>query len=285
VTWAEAASDTFTARFDERDLDETQRVLAQLEFTRERLEPLFGVQLGELAVVVHPSAAQLFAAQPWLVAQRRLTAPAGRRYLVGWAGAEELDVLSPRVLAQRASNVPGSLELIMLAPSALLARRIVMETHPELRPPMGPRKFRSWLRTAWLIEGAAQYFSGQTRHVRPAVRTRLAEGGRPDFPPSVRDAPVLAGTVFDLLAREEGERACVTLARGPHPDGAHGALEQAFHGRPLRHTEDAWRHHLERLASAKDGDHDGAGQRAHEDRHEHDGEDLDPRRRRQRRRR
>jgi hypothetical protein len=252
VTWAETASESFTARFDERDAGDTERVLAQLEYTRARLEPLFGVRLPELAVVVHPSAAQLFVAQPWLFAQRRLTAPAGRRYLVGWAAAEELDVLSPRVLAQRASNVPGSLELIMLAPSALLARRIVMDTHPDLRPPITPRKFGRWLRAAWLIEGAAQYFSGQTRHARPVVRTRLAEGGKPDFPPSVRDAPVLAGTVFELLAREEGEKACVELASGPHPEGARAALEQAFHGRPFRHTEDAWRHHLSKLGSAQD---------------------------------
>lgn len=250
MTWADSASETFTARHEEDESEEVGRVLAQLEQTRARLEPLFGVQLGEMAVVVHPSAAQLHLAQPWLAMQRRLTASAGRRYLVGWAADRELHVLSPRVLAGRASNVAGSLELIMLAPSALLARRIVVETHPGLRPPLGPRAFRRWLRAAWLVEGAAQFFSGQSRHAAPLVRTRLTEDGSPEFPPGVRDAPVLAGTVFELLAREEGETACLELARGPHPDGSYAALERAFHGRPLRHTEQAWRAHLARLGPA-----------------------------------
>ena len=51
--------------------------------------------------------------------------------------------------------------------------------------------------------------------------------------------------MFDLLAREEGEEACVELARAPDPAQA---LERAFHGRPLRQTEQAWRSHLNRLA-------------------------------------
>ena len=63
-----------------------------------------------------------------------------------------------------------------------------------------------------------------------------------------RDAPLLGGTVFDLLAREEGDAACVKLARSPLSEGPEAALEAAFHGRALRHTEDAWRAHLERLS-------------------------------------
>lgn len=252
MTWADSASETFTARHEADEAEEVGRVLTQLEHTRARLEPLFGVDLGELAVVVHPSAAQLHLAQPWLAMQRRLTAPAGRRYLVGWAADRELHVLSPRVLAGRASNVTGSLEMIMLAPSALLARRIVVQTHPGLRPPLGPRAFRRWLRAAWLVEGAAQFFSGQSRHAAPLVRTRLAEDTAPDFPPGVRDAPVLAGTLFELLAGEEGERACLELARGPHDLRPEQVLERAFHGRPLRHTEQAWRAHLGRLGRGGD---------------------------------
>ena len=118
-------------------------------------------------------------------------------------------------------------------------------------PPFGPRSFARWLRWAWLLEGAAQYFSGQVRHVRPAVTRRLREGGPPAFPPGRRDAALLGGTVFDLLAREEGERACVALACGPHRDGPRGALERAFGGRAVRHTEAAWRSHLARLAEAR----------------------------------
>jgi len=245
--WAETASETFVARHDERDASDAERVLAQLEYGRERLERQLEVDLGELSVVLHGSPAQLDAAQPWIVLQRRLTAPAARRYVVGWAGERELHVLSPRLLAQRASNVEGSLELLMLAPAALLARRYVAANHPGMPPPFGPRSFLRWLRWAWLLEGAAQYFSGQVRHVRPAVTRRLRESGAPSFPPARRDAALLGGTVFDLLAREEGERACVALACGPHRDGARGALARAFGGRGLRHTEAAWRSHLARL--------------------------------------
>jgi hypothetical protein len=46
---------------------------------------------------------------------------------------------------------------------------------------------------------------------------------------------LLAGTVFDLLAREEGARACVALIRGE------ATLDDAFAGRPRRQTEAAWR--------------------------------------------
>jgi hypothetical protein len=247
LAWLETASDTFVARHGERDAPDVERVLAQLEHARRRLDERFPVRLGELAVVVHGSAAQLVAAEPWLPLQRRLTAPAGRRYLVGWAAERELHVLAPRLLAQRASNVEGSLELLMLAPAAMLARRYVAANHPGMPPPFGPRSFARWLRWAWLLEGAGQYFSGQVRHVRPAATRRLREDGPPAFPPGRRDATLLGGTVFDLLAREEGEGACVMLACGPHRDGPSGALARAFGGRALRHTEAAWRSHLARL--------------------------------------
>jgi hypothetical protein len=246
VPWVESASETFVARHDERDADDAARVLAQLEHARARLEERFEARPGELAVVLHPSTAQLDAAQPWLPIARRLTAPAARRYVVGWAGERELHVLAPRLLAHRASNVEGSLEMLMLTPSALLARRYVAPGHPPLPPPFRPGRIARWGRWAWLVEGAAQWLAGQTRHVHPAVARRLREGGEPEFPPNRADALLLGGTVFDLLAREEGERACITLARGPHPDGPVRALEIAF-PRALRHTERAWRSHLARL--------------------------------------
>ena len=244
MSWVETPSETFVARHDERDAPDVVRVLAQLEYAREGLERRLGVQLGELSVVLHGSPAQLDAAQPWLPVQRRLTAPAARRYVVGWAGERELHVLSPRLLARRASNVEGSLEMLMLAPSALLARRALAACHPGFPPPLGPTRLRRWMRCAWFVEGAAQWLSGQTRHVRPAVTRRLHEGGAPSFPPGRRDALLLGGTVFDLMAREEGERAAVQAAR----DGPEGALERGFGGRGVRRTEDAWRSHLARLA-------------------------------------
>jgi hypothetical protein len=249
MSWTETASDTFLARHDERDADDAAHVLAGLEAARLRLEPHFTEPVGDLAVVLHGSPLQLDVAEPFLPVQRALTAPAGRRYLVGWCGVAELHVLAPRVLAKRASNVEGSLELLMLAPVALFARRLVAANHPGMPPPFGPRTFRHWMRSAWLIEGAAQWLSGQSRHLRPAVARRLHEGPRPAFPPAARDAPLLGGTIFDLLEREEGERACMYLAREPHPEGPRAMLERAFHGRAMRHTEDAWRHHLDRIAA------------------------------------
>ena len=246
VAWVETASKTFVARHEERDADDALSVLAQLEAGREQLEQRFLVRPGELEVVLHPSAAQLDAAQPWLPLARRLTAPAARRYVVGSVGDHQLHVLTPRLLAHRASNVEGSLEMLMLTPSALLARRYVAAGHPALPPPFGPRRLARWSRWAWLVEGAAQWLSGQTRHVRPAVQRRLREGSEPEFPPNRADALLLGGTIFELLAREEGAHACVTLARGPHPDGPLRALEIAF-PRALRHTEGAWRSYLARL--------------------------------------
>jgi hypothetical protein len=240
MTWLETASETFVARHDERDADDAERVLAQLEHARPRLQRRLATEVGELAVVLHPSSAQLDAAQPWLPVQRARTAPAARRYVVGTATDGELHVLAPRVLAMRASNVEGSLELLMLAPSALLAKRL-------LAPPRRRRFGRLAGRgdAPWRLEGAAQFFSGQTRHIRPAVVLRTHERPAPSFPPARRDALLLGGTVFDLLAREEGEEACVELARAPDPASA---LERAFHGRPMRQTEQAWRSHLARLA-------------------------------------
>ena len=52
MSWGETASDTFVARHDERDASDAERVLAQLEYGRERLERQLEVELGELAVVL-----------------------------------------------------------------------------------------------------------------------------------------------------------------------------------------------------------------------------------------
>jgi hypothetical protein len=235
LTWLETTSDTFVARHDEKDTDDAQRVLKQLEYARTRLERRLETQTGELAVVLHPTSAQLDAAQPWLPLQRARTAPAARRYVVGTVTDREIHVLAPRVLAQRASNVEGSLELLMLAPSALLAKRLLA---------LPRRRFRS-SDAPWRLEGAAQFLSGQTKHIRPAVVLRIHEAPAPSFPPGRRDALLLGGTVFDLLHREEGDHACLELAKAPDPQQA---LERAFHGRPLRQTEQAWRSHLNRLA-------------------------------------
>ena len=243
--WLETASDTFTARHDERDAQDAELVLATLEADRPRIQRALGAAVGQIDVVLHGTEAQLDAAAPLLPLLRRLSAPAARRYVVGWAGEHELHVLAPRALARRASNVEGSLEMLMLAPSALFARRVVAEVNPAVQARLGPRMLARYSRRAWLIEGAAQYFSGQIEHVRPAIARRLREGAPPEFPPGRGDAILLGGSVFDLLAREEGEAAAVGLAREEHD------LKDAFHGRPVRHTEGTWRAHLQRMAEGR----------------------------------
>jgi hypothetical protein len=109
---------------------------------------------------------------------------------------------------------------------------------------------RAELRWAWLLEGTARWFAGQTEHARPAIARRLREGARPSFPPAARDALLLGGTVIDLLAREQGEHAAARLACRLDPRGPRAALVKAFGGRSFRHTEQAWRTHLALLASS-----------------------------------
>jgi hypothetical protein len=143
--------------------------------------------------------------------------------------------------------------MLSLTAAALYARRVVVENNHELKRARGPLRTILELRWAWLLEGAARWFSGQTDHARPAIARRLREGEDPDFPPGVRDALLLGGTVVDLLAREEGEPAAAKFVRHLHPHGARAALTGAFRGRPLAHTERAWRLHLARLSSAAEG--------------------------------
>lgn len=250
MAWVESIYPSFRARHESQDASDTERLVAALERSREQLGELFPHAPGELTVVVHGSSAALLLAQPYLAAARALTAPAGRRYLVGWFGSEDLHVLAPRLMARRASSVPGSRELLALAPQWLYASVVVGANNPELPPPFTFASFMRYVRWAWLAQGAAQYFSGQVEHLRPAIKRRLHEGPTPTFPPGVRDAPLLGGTVFDLLAREEGRPAAAQLACRLHPGGAGPSLVKAFGGRALRHSEDAWRHHLSRLAGS-----------------------------------
>jgi hypothetical protein len=250
LAWVESVSASFHARHDDKDADDAARVLEQLERDRERLAELFPRTPGELTVVLHDGPAALALAQPYLLVARALTAPAGRRYQAGWYGSREIHVLAPRALEERASGAEGSREALLLTPSVLYAAVAVGANNPELPPPFTPGSFARLARWAWLAQGAAQYFGRQVPHLRPAIARRLREGGSPSFPPSARDAALLGGTVFDLLAREEGDAACARLVGRLHPQGATAWLERAFDGRRARHTEGTWRTHLARLAGA-----------------------------------
>jgi hypothetical protein len=250
MAWVESVSPSFRARHDSAHADDADRVLHSLERTRDRLDRVFPHTVGELTVVLHRQPISLSAANPALPLRWLLTAPAGRRYVAGWTGGEELHVLAPETLESRASNVPGSREMLALAPAALYTRRVITENNRDLPRALTPGRLRAELRWAWLLEGGARWFAGQTEHARPAIARRLREGGGPSFPPGPRDAPLLGGTVIDLLAREEGERAAARFVTRLHPQGPRAALSQAFGGRTLVRTEAAWRSHLSRLAAA-----------------------------------
>lgn len=249
MAWDETISASFRARHETADADDAARVLDSLEQTRTRLDVLFPRTVSDVTVILHRSPALLDLAHPLVPIERLLTAPAARRYVVGSATATTIHVLAPRTLVRRASNVDGSREMLLRAPDVLYARLVVGINNRRLPPPSTPPHVLHRLRWAWLVEGAARYFAGQVDHARPAIARRLREGGRPSFPPSLRDAALLGGTVLDLLAREEGPEAAMRLACFLDPDGPEKALRDAFGGRELVHTEGAWRSHLARLSS------------------------------------
>jgi hypothetical protein len=232
--------------------DDALRVLSSLERLRGRLSESFPRQVDDLTVVLHDSATSLAAANPMLPMLWAATGPAARPYVNGWATRHELHVLSPRAVRDRATRgqgADGSEAVLALAAPTLYVRRVIVESNQDLHRALGPARFATTLRWAWLLEGASRWFSGETRVARTAIVRRLRDGGRPSFPPSVRDAPLLAGTVIDLLVQEEGEQAAVALTARLHPGGSRGALTKAFGGRPLVHTEGTWRSQLSRMAS------------------------------------
>lgn len=247
MTWIESRLGGFRARHDESDTRDARRVLASLSLAAARMEGLFSRPVDEITVVLHDSVLSLTMTNPAMPLMWLMTAPAARRYVAGWAGANELHVLSPTLLRSRASNVTGSREMLALSAAALYARRVIVENNRDLQGVMGAVRVRRELRWAWLLEGAARWVCGQTHHARPAIARRLHEGGRPSFPPGLRDAPLLGGTVVDLLAREAGERVAAAFATRLDPQGANAAIAKAFAGRPLQQTEIAWRSHLSRL--------------------------------------
>jgi hypothetical protein len=224
-------------------------VLHSLELARGDLAEYFPIDVSGLTVVLHSSSASLSMASPLLPLAWIATDPASRRYLAGWAGPSELHLLAPAALDARASNVPGSREMLARTAVALYARRVITESNHDLPRRLRPGRLFAELRWAWLLEGSARWFAGQTEHARPAIARRLRERGAPSFPPGIRDALLLGGTVIDLLAREQGEQAAARFACRLHPGGARAALTKAFDARPFAHTEGAWRSHLARMAS------------------------------------
>jgi hypothetical protein len=246
VPWVETTSLSFMARHDSGDAAYAERALDRLEDLRLRLEDRFEHVPGGVTVVVHTNPAWLSMAHPFLPAARWSAAPAGRRYLAGWAMATELHVLNDHHLDRRAAG-PDSREALRGIPDRLYAQLVLAANNPDLPPSWTPRRFGRYLRWAWLVEGGAQYFARQSGLYRAAVIRRLREGVRPSFPPSRRDAVILGGTIFELLEEERGPEACELLVSRLHRDGPAANLEAAFEA-PARDVEGAWRDHLREIA-------------------------------------
>jgi hypothetical protein len=245
MTWIETDSLSFTARHDDADLACAHRVLDSLEDLRLRLEERFDYVPGDVSIVLHDNPAWLSAAHPLLPAVRWSAAPAARRYLAGWPMAGEIHTLNDSWLERRAAG-EDSLRALLGTAERMYFQIVLAATNQPLPPMWTPRRFATYLRWAWLVEGAAQYFTGQTSLFRAAVITRLREGERPSFPPGRRDALILGGTIFDLLDRHAGPEACVRMASRLNRDGPRGNLELAFEAR-MRDIERAWRTHLDEI--------------------------------------
>ncbi len=129
----------------------------------------------------------------------------------------------------------------------LYVQVVLAANNRSLPPPWGPRRFARYLRWAWLIEGAGQYFAGQVPLFRAAVISRMREGKSPRFPPSARDAIILGGTVFDLLSDQVGQSACELLVSRLNKRGAAGNLELAFDA-PMAEIESDWRRYLREIS-------------------------------------
>jgi hypothetical protein len=250
ASWVTTESLSFTARHDENDAAAAQDLLDDLETFRAELAELFPRTPGDIAVIVHPRPWALAIAQPWLPLARLAASPASRRYMAGWFSRREIHVLAPDALEERASPVEGSLQALMLSPLHEYAHIAIALNNPTLPPPFNPGSFARYLRWAWLVEGAASQLSGQTPHLRGAVARRLREGGAPEFPPSARDAPLLGGTLLEMLEQERGgSEAIASLTSRLDPLGARHAIEEAF-GRRFLEVEREWR---ERLATGEVG--------------------------------
>ena len=249
MAWVETASPSFTARHDSAQADDAEAVLDALETHRARLRELYSRLPENVTVVLHDSSLQLALARPYLPIARRLASPAARRYMAGWFAPSEVHVLAPECLRALAGG-PDSLEALMLTPQRVYTMLVAGNDNPLLPPPVRPRTLAGMLRAPWLLEGIAQFLSGQVPLLRPAISIRMREGPV-RFPPSRRDSPLVAGVLFDLLARERGERACLRLARQPANDPVQ-ALHSAFGASPPELVS-MWRAHLEHVASPRPG--------------------------------
>jgi hypothetical protein len=175
MTWVETESLSFTARHDTGDTSYAQRTLDRLEELRLRLEDRFDAAPGEVTVVIHTNPAWLALAHPFLPAARWSAAPAGRRYLAGWAMSTELHVLNDPHMDRRAAG-EDSREALRGTAERLYAQLVIAANNPDLPPSWTPRRFGRYLRCPVL---------------RPPGRA--LSGGRD--PPPARRLPALLSAI------------------------------------------------------------------------------------------
>jgi hypothetical protein len=249
MPWVQTDSLSFVARHDSEDAASAQRILDQLEDLRLKLEDRFALVPGEVTVIVHSSPVWLSLAHPFLPIVRWSSSPASRRYMAGWPMATELHVLNDYWVEQRAAGEDSEQALRRTA-ERLYVQLVLAANNEALPPPWGPRRAMRFLSWAWLLEGAAQYFSGQTSLFRAAVITRMRNGGRPSFPPSPRDAMLLGATIFELLDRTRGREACEVLVQRLRKGGPQENLESGFDAR-FSEIETAWRRYLREITERR----------------------------------
>ena len=122
--------------------------------------------------------------RPAVPADRAPPDDAGRRGATSPAGPAAAPCTCSRRGCCRARGERRGLARDAAAHAGRALRR--SSSSPRATPPCrrrGPRAatLRA-ARWAWLVAGAAQWFSGQTAHARPAIARRLREGARPGLP-------------------------------------------------------------------------------------------------------
>ena len=181
MPWVETESLSFTARHDSGDTAFAERTLDRMEDLRLRLEDRFELVPGDVTVVVHTNPAWLAMAHPFLPAARWSAAPAGRRYLAGWAMATELHVLNDPHMERRAAG-DDSRDALRGTAERLYAQLVIAANNRDLPPSWTPRRFVRYLQLGLARRGRRPVFRAPGR--------ALPGGGDP--PPAGERAPLVS---------------------------------------------------------------------------------------------
>ena len=219
MAWVETESLSFTARHETDDEACAQRTLDRLEDLRLRLEDRFDDAPGGITVIIHPSPGWLAAAHPFLPGARLAAAPAGRRYLAGWAMASELHILNDEYTDRRAAG-EDSLAALRGTAERLYAQIVLAANNDRPAAALGPAQVRPLRALGVADRGRRPVLRRPDLALPRRGQHPHAPGQPPSFPPSARDAIILGGTVFDLLESERGRDACAVLVSRLRREGA-----------------------------------------------------------------